>query len=377
MSLHADQLRRYSRHIILPQIGTEGQERLLSAHVLIVGAGGLGCPVSLYLTAAGIGHIGLIDPDRVDVSNLQRQVLYTHDDVGQFKVEAARRRLTALNPDVECTIYPERLSADNALDLVSSYDYVVDGTDNFPTRYLVNDACVMTGRINVYGSIYRFDGQASVFAHPEGPCYRCLLPEPPPPGSVPNCAEGGVLGVLPGQIGMIQATETVKLIAGIGEPLIGRLLCLDALSMAWSEVRIKRHSQCPVCGDAPSITELREETVACEVEEAPGGVERLAPEEAKKRLARGDALLLDVREPYEYEIAHLPDARLIPLNSLLERMDELPADRDRPIVAYCHHGVRSMQALRLLSRRGFRRLANLEGGIDRWSQEVDPDVPRY
>lgn len=379
MSLSADQLRRYSRHLILPQVGIEGQEKLLNGRVLIIGVGGLGCPVSLYLAAAGVGRIGLVDPDRVDDSNLQRQVLYTTRDVGRLKVEAAADRLSALNPDTCIDPHPVRFAADNAEALMAEYDYIIDGTDNFPTRYLVNDACVLFGKVNVYGSIFRFDGQVSVFAHPDGPCYRCLYPEPPPPGSVPNCAEGGVLGILPGHVGLTQATQAVQLMAGIGEPLIGRLLCFDALTMRWETIVVRKNPDCPVCGERPTITELKEEEVVCAVEEdMPEGIERVSPKEAARRLnEEPDWILLDVREPYEYEIAHLPKARLIPLNRLLERINELSTDDTRSIMAYCHRGVRSLQALRLLKRQGFNRLVNMDGGIDRWSDEVDATVPKY
>lgn len=381
MSLNAEQLRRYSRHVRLPEVGVEGQERLLNASVLVVGLGGLGSPVALYLAAAGVGRLGLLDFDVVDESNLQRQVLYSTADVGRKKAVVARERLSALNPDIRLDVLDRRLGADNAAALFAPYDIIVDGTDNFGTRYLVNDACVLFGKTNVYGSIYRFEGQVSVFAAPGGPCYRCLFPEPPPPGEIPNCAEAGVLGILPGQIGVTQATEAIKLILGKGTSLVGRLLLFDALEMTWKAMQVSRNPSCPVCGENPPITELEEYSLFCagvgQVDLA-SGIESLAPAETKALLeSEQDALLLDVREPYEFEIVHLDGTVLIPLGELDARVAELDSWRERTVVAYCHAGIRSARALEVLQQHGFRRLVNLDGGIDRWAEDLDPDMPRY
>jgi adenylyltransferase/sulfurtransferase len=375
-----EELLRYSRHLILPEVGLAGQRRLKSASVLVVGAGGLGSPLALYLAAAGIGRIGLVDFDRVDESNLQRQVLYGTASVGKPKLEAAAERLRDLNPHVRVDRHDAPLSSGNAMGIVADYEIVADGTDNFPTRYLVNDACVLLGKPNVYGSIFRFEGQASVFDARRGPCYRCLYPDPPPPGLVPSCAEGGVLGVLPGVIGVMQGIETVKLLLGIGEPLIGRLILFDALAMRFRELKLKKDPACPICGERRTITELIDYEQFCGITPAAAGAEDASLEIGARELAEKlekdpDLVLIDVREPHEYEIARIPNARLIPLNSLPERLAEL--DSSREIVLHCHHGQRSMRALEMLRRSGFRKLKNLRGGIDDWSREVDPTVPRY
>ncbi len=378
--LRPDQLDRYRRHLTLPELGVEGQLRLLESRVLLIGAGGLGCPAAQYLAAAGVGSLGLVDFDRVDASNLQRQVLYGTADVGRPKVEVARERIRAMNPDVRVELYPVPLSSSNALQLFEGYDVVVDGTDNFPTRYLSNDACALLGIPNVHGSIYRFDGQASVFDARRGPCYRCLYPEPPPPGAVPGCAEGGVLGVLPGLVALVQATEVLKLLTGLGEPLIGRLLQVDALRMEFHEFRLRKDPQCALCGESPSITELIDYEGFCGVPAvAPAPrFEELTPAEVQALRERGeDFLLLDVRQPEEFATARLEGALLIPLGELPHRVDELAAWKSRRIVAQCHHGRRSAQACEILLQHGFESVVNLSGGIDAWSLTVDPDVPRY
>ena len=378
--LRPDQFERYRRHLILPELGVEGQERLLAGRVCLVGVGGLGCPLAQYLAAAGVGTLGLVDFDVVDASNLQRQILYGTADVGRPKVEVARERIAAMNADVRVEVHRVRLDSKNALEILSGYDVVVDGTDNFPTRYLTNDACVLLGKPNVHGSIFRFDGQASVFDARRGPCYRCLYPEPPPPGAVPSCAEGGVLGVLPGLVALVQATETVKLLTGIGEPLIGRLLQIDALRMEFREFRLRKDPACPLCGEAPTIRALIDYAGFCGVpapEEGPMIPEVMAAE-VKAALDRGeDLLLLDVRQPEEHALAQIEGARLLPLGSLEERIGELAAWRDRRIVVTCHHGMRSLQAAEALRQRGFRRVESLGGGIEAWSLTVDPSVPRY
>ena len=377
-----DDLRRYSRHLLLPEVGVAGQKKLRRAKVLLVGAGGLGAPAALYLAAAGIGEIGLVDFDRVDLSNLQRQVLYTTNDVGQPKLEAAKRRLEALNPGVRVVPHEERLSSENALSLFKPYDIIVDGTDNFPTRYLVNDASVLLGKPNVYGSIYRFEGQVSVFDARRGPCYRCLYPEPPPPDLVPSCAEAGVLGVLPGLIGTLQATETVKLLLGQGEPLIGRLLLFDALALKFRELTLRKNPHCVLCSPHATQKGLIDYPAFCGVpapgaEEADGhGVPSIEPEELAKALASDDPPeLIDVREPEEWAIARLPNARLIPQAELPERVTELT--KARQLVLYCRIGPRSAQATRLLLDLGFSNVRNLRGGILAWSRRVDPRVPQY
>jgi adenylyltransferase/sulfurtransferase len=376
--LGSDELRRYGRHLVLPDVGLEGQRRLKAGRVLLVGAGGLGSPVALYLAAAGVGTLGLIDFDVVDISNLQRQVLHGTSDVGRSKLDSARDRIHDVNPHVAVDTYEMRLTSANALDILADYDVIVDGTDNFATRYLVNDACVLLGRPNVYGSIFRFEGQASVFATDVGPCYRCLYPEPPPPGLVPSCAEGGVLGVLPGIVGTIQATEALKLLLGIGEPLVGRLLLIDALSARFRTVGLAKDPDCPACG----TREIRalidyDEFCGTAATGAPGaGSLEMTPSELADRLARGDELdVIDVREPHEWEIARIPGARLIPLGALPNAMSSL--DPRREIVLHCHHGIRSARAAELLRSAGFTRVWNLAGGIERWSDEVDASVARY
>lgn len=385
-ALDAEEIRRYGRHLILPEFGAGGQKRLKAARVLLVGAGGLGSPLGLYLAAAGVGTLGLADDDRVDLSNLQRQVLYGQSDLGRPKIEAAGDRLRDVNPHVGLELHGERLGADNALELVRGYDVVVDGSDNFPTRYLVNDAAVMAGRPVVWGAVQRFEGQLSVFWGARGPCYRCLFPEPPPPGLVPSCAEGGVIGVLPGVIGTLQANEVVKLVAGIGEPMIGRLLVFDALRMRFREVSLAKSADCPICGDRPSITALESYENVCLPEENMSDSPRSQPggdvpfdvhvADLKTWLDEGRALdLIDVREPHEHTICRIEGAKLIPLGDLPERLDEL--DRDRLLVVHCHHGPRSSYAVDFLRQQGFDRAANLAGGIDAWSVEIDPSVPRY
>jgi adenylyltransferase/sulfurtransferase len=377
--LTSEQYDRYRRHLSLPEIGLEGQQALLAGRVLLIGVGGLGCPLAQYLAAAGVGTLGLVDYDTVDASNLHRQVLYGTADVGRSKLEVAAERVAAMNPDVRLELHPLRLSAANALDLFADYDVIVDGTDNFPTRYLSNDACVLLGKPNVHGSILRFDGQVSVFDARHGPCYRCLYPEPPPPGAVPSCAEGGVLGVLPGLVALIQATETIKLVTGVGDPLTGRLLRIDALRMEFQEFRLKKDAACVLCGDAPTQRGLIDYEGFCGVtrgEAAPFGA--ISAAELAARRTRGERLLLlDVREDYERAIATIDGAAWIPLGELEARAEELRAWRDAPIVVHCHHGMRSASACGLLAERGFRRLENLTGGIDAWSLTVDPDVPRY
>ncbi|MGH0034885.1 MAG: molybdopterin-synthase adenylyltransferase MoeB [Myxococcota bacterium] len=379
--LRPDQFDRYRRQLTLPEFGLEAQQKLLQSRVLLIGAGGLGCPLALYLAAGGVGHIGLADDDVVDASNLQRQVLYSTADIGRPKVEVAAERIRALNPDVEITAIGERLSSANALDVFRGYDVVVDGTDNFPTRYLSNDACVLLGIPNVYGSIFRFEGQASVFDASRGPCYRCLYPEPPPPGAVPSCAEGGVLGILPGTIAMVQATETVKLLTGLGTPLIGRLVLYDALSMEWNEFKLQKDPECPVCGEAPSVTELIDYDGFCglpSADERRSGPKSVGAGALSEWLA-GDRppLLLDVREAAEVERASIAGSRWIPLGELEERMHELADWKDRPVAVYCHLGGRSTRACQLLEQHGFADVSNVEGGIEAWSLTVDPSIPRY
>ena len=378
--LRPDQFDRYRRHLSLPEMGLEGQQKLLESNVLLIGAGGLGCPLALYLAAAGVGHLGLIDDDVVEASNLQRQVLYQTRDVGRSKVEVAKERIVALNPDVEVTTYHERLTSENALEIFAAYDVIVDGTDNFPTRYLSNDACVLLGKPNVYGSIFRFEGQASVFDARTGPCYRCLFPEPPPAGSVPSCAEGGVLGVLPGIIATIQATETIKLIVGSGKSLSGRLLLYDALAMEFNEFQLKKDPDCPVCGVAPSIVELIDYQGFCglpNLDETPAVRGVSAAQVAARLEAKEDFLLLDVRDDDEFERARIEGSKLVPLDQLEARLPELLEWKSSPIVVHCHLGGRSEKACRLLMERGFDSVENMEGGIDAWSLTVDPKVSRY
>ncbi len=375
---------RYARHLIMPEIGMDGQRRLKAARVLMVGAGGLGSPVGLYLAAAGVGTLGVIDFDTVDETNLHRQVLYGESDVGRPKLEAALERLRDVNPHIEFVPHHTRLTSENALEILEPYDIVVDGTDNFPTRYLVNDACVLLGKPYVYGSILRFEGQISIFGAKDGPCYRCLFREPPPPGLVPSCGEAGVLGVLPGIVGSIQALETIKLIVGAGDPLIGRLLLFDALALRWRELRLRRNPSCPVCGDEPTVTELIDYEVFCGLKPANGKapaeteIPEITATELKARLDRGERLtIIDVREPHEWEIANLAryGARLIPMREIADRLDEL--DPEAETVLHCRAGGRSAAVLRELQAAGFTRLLNLKGGILAWSDEVDPTLAKY
>jgi molybdopterin/thiamine biosynthesis adenylyltransferase/rhodanese-related sulfurtransferase len=379
--LSNDEIARYSRHLILPEVGMEGQQRLKAAKVLCVGTGGLGSPLAFYLAAAGIGTLGLVDFDVVDASNLQRQIIHSTKDVGRPKIDSAAEKLTALNPFMKIVKHETMLTSQNALEIIRDYDIVADGTDNFPTRYLVNDACVLTGKPNAYGSIFRFEGQASVFATQHGPCYRCLYPEPPPPGLVPSCAEGGVLGILPGLVGIIQATEVIKFILGKGEPLIGRLLLVNALDMRFRELKLRKNPDCPVCGTHPTVTQLIDYQQFCgivpEAKMAPvqNGIPQMSVKELKSRLDAGDDLyILDVREPFEYQIAQI-GGHLIPLNDLPKRMNELNTAQE--IVVQCKSGGRSQRAAEFLAKNGFQKLHNLAGGITAWSSEIDPKVPKY
>lgn len=389
VGLSHEEVQRYSRHLIMPEVGVEGQKKLKAASVLLIGAGGLGSPLAMYLAAAGIGRIGLIDYDVVDYTNLQRQVIHGTKDVGRPKLESAKARILDINPHVWVDTYEVPLTSANALELFAPYDIIIDGTDNFPTRYLTNDACVLLGKPNVYGSIFRFEGQASVFYAEEGPCYRCLFPEPPPPGLVPSCAEGGVLGVLPGTIGAIQTTEAIKLILGTGEPLIGRLLLYDALNMSFDDVRLRKNPNCPICGDNPTITELidyeefcgmpaHDRSLYASATNGSGNVPAITPEELKQRLDAGeDLFILDVREPHEWDISNLQGlgAVLIPKGKVLERMGEL--DTAREMIVHCRTGARSADVIRELQKHGFRKMYNLEGGINRWAEEVDTSLPTY
>lgn len=391
-TLSSDELQRYSRHLTLPEFGREGQETLKNASVLLVGAGGLGSPAATYLAAAGVGRIGLVDFDTVEASNLQRQILYGTSDVGRPKLEAASERLEDLNPHVEVERHKVRLTSDNALDIIDDYDVVADGTDNFPTRYLVNDACVMTGTPNVYASIFRFEGQVSVFATEDGPCYRCLYEEPPPPGLVPSCAEGGVLGILPGLIGTLQATEVIKLLADVGEPLVGRLLMVDALNMDFRTVNVPTNPDCPVCGENPTVTELIDYEAFCgipqddassngtadtDVSDSDDALPEISVHDLKRRRDADDApFVLDVREPYEADIASIGADQLIPVDELEDRLDELEAGPDDEIVVHCRSGGRSAKATKLLREKGYNA-SNLDGGVLAWSDEIDSDVPKY
>lgn len=384
MALSNEEVQRYSRHLIMPEVGVEGQEKLKKGSVLCIGAGGLGSPAALYLAAAGVGTIGIVDFDVVDFSNLQRQIIHGTPDVGRSKLASAKDRLLGLNPLIKIETYETALSSKNALELFKPYDVILDGTDNFPTRYLVNDACVLLGKPNTYGSIFRFEGQASVFATKNGPCYRCLYPEPPPPGLVPSCAEGGVLGVLPGVIGTIQATEAVKLIMGIGEPLIGRFLIYDALRMKFRELKLKKDPDCPVCGTHPTVTELIDYEQFCGVAPAPEPVMSaqdtsetdIDVKELKRKIdAKEDFYLLDVREPNEYQIGKIPGSTLIPLGEVPQRYNEIPKDKD--IVVHCKMGGRSAKAAAFLRQQGFKNVKNLKGGILDWSDKIDPSVPKY
>jgi len=378
-NLSNDEVLRYSRHLIMPEVGMEGQLKLKAAKVLCIGAGGLGSPLALYLAAAGVGTLGVVDFDVVDYTNLQRQIIHTTADVGRKKLDSAAEKVKAINPFITLRPFETRLTSENALELFRDFDIIVDGTDNFPTRYLVNDACVLTGKPNVYGSIFRFEGQVSVFATKDGPCYRCLYPEPPPPGLVPSCAEGGVLGILPGLVGIMQATEAIKLILGKGEPLIGRLLLVDALGMRFRELKLRKNPECPACGKNPTVTKLIDYNEFCGIrgEEKPvaSNVPEIQPEELKARLDAGDDIfILDVREPHEYQICNL-NGYLIPLGELPKRAHEL--DSSREIVAHCRSGVRSAKAVTFLQQAGFRKVKNLAGGILAWSDKVDSSVPKY
>ncbi len=376
-SLSHEEILRYSRHLILPEVGPEGQRRLKAARVALVGTGGLGSPAALYLSAAGVGTLGLIDFDKVDETNLQRQIIHGTSTVGQSKLDSARARIEDLNPHTQVELFDTRLSAENALEILRDFDIVVDGTDNFPTRYLVNDACVLLGKPNVYGSIFRFEGQASVFHAKEGPCYRCLYSEPPPPGLVPSCAEGGVLGVLPGIIGSIQALETIKLILGAGDTLIGRLILLDTLKFKFRELKLSKDPECPICGEKPTLTELIDYEAFCGIGADPvyDGPEITATELAGEMKNGSDLLLIDVREPHEREICHIAGSVLVPLGELPARLDEI--DSHTETVTYCHGGVRSMRALEILRAAGFASVRSLRGGIDAWATDVDSTIPRY
>jgi adenylyltransferase/sulfurtransferase len=380
--LTTEDLSRYARHLILPEVGMEGQQKLKAARVLCVGTGGLGSPLAFYLTAAGIGTLGLVDFDVVDASNLQRQIIHSTKDIGRKKLDSAAEKLNALNPSVRIVKHETMLTSANALEILKDYDIVADGTDNFPTRYLVNDACVLLGKPNVYGSIFRFEGQASVFTTEQGPCYRCLYPEPPPPGLVPSCAEGGVLGIMPGIIGVIQATEVIKLILGKGESLIGRLLLVDALTMKFRELKLHKNPQCPICGSNPTVTRLIDYQHFCGiVPETPAekamknGIPQLAVKELKRRIDAGeDVYILDVREPYEYRIAQI-GGKLIPQNDVPNRLSEI--DRNREVIVQCRSGVRSQQVAEFLKQHGYPRVVNLAGGILAWADEIDPKVQKY
>jgi len=376
MDLSVLERQRYARHLSIPDVGVEGQRRLKASRVLCIGAGGLGSPVTMYLAAAGIGEIGIVDFDRVDYSNLQRQLLHDTADVGKLKVDSAIERLTAINPEVKLNRFETRLSAENAEEIAAPYDVIIDGTDNFQTRYLSNDLSVLTRKPNVYGSIFRFEGQVSVFApHLGGPCYRCLFPTPPEPGQVPSCAEGGVLGVLPGIIGALQANEAIKLILGIGEPLIGRLVHFDALAFRFREIKLRRDPQCAVCGESPTITSLEEITFACDMNPS-SALPEIDVHQLKARMEKDKPfVLLDVREPFEIEIARLPGSTVIPLGELSDRIGEL--DPAAETIVHCKAGGRSAKALRLLLGAGFKDACHVQGGINAWSQEIDPSVPLY
>ena len=380
--LSAEDLSRYARHLSLPEVGADGQRRLKAARVLCVGTGGLGSPLAFYLAAAGVGTLGLVDFDVVDASNLQRQIIHSTKDIGRKKLDSAAEKLLALNPSLNVVKHETMLSSANALDILKDYDIVADGTDNFPTRYLVNDACVLLGKPNVYGSIFRFEGQASVFGTKEGPCYRCLYPEPPPPGLAPNCAEGGVLGILPGLVGVIQAAEAIKLILGSGEALIGRLLLVDALAMRFRELKLRKNPECPVCGQNPTVTRLMDYEQFCgikppteEEKTLSNGIPQVTVHELKQRMDAGeDLLILDVREPYEYQIANI-GGRLIPMNEVPRRIDEI--DRDREVIVQCLSGGRSQRVAEYLKQSGYEKVSNLAGGIRAWSEHIDPTIPKY
>jgi sulfur-carrier protein adenylyltransferase/sulfurtransferase len=382
VTLSKDEILRYSRHLIMPEVGMEGQQKLKAARVLCIGTGGLGSPLALYLAAAGVGTLGLVDFDVVDYTNLQRQIIHHTSDVGRKKLDSAADKLTAINPFLNLQKFDTRLSSENALEIFRDFDIIADGTDNFPTRYLVNDACVLTGKPNVYGSIFRFEGQASVFATKDGPCYRCLYPEPPPPGLVPSCAEGGVLGILPGLVGVMQATEVIKLILGAGEPLIGRLLLIDALGMKFRELKLRKNPECPVCGTNPTVTKLIDYQQFCgimpeskEEKALKNGIPQLSVKELKRRRDAGeDIFVLDVREPYEYQIANI-GGTLIPQNDVPNRLAEI--DRNREIVVQCRSGQRSQRIAEFLAQAGYQKVSNLAGGILAWSDEIDPKIQKY
>ncbi|MGB9586087.1 MAG: molybdopterin-synthase adenylyltransferase MoeB [Anaerolineales bacterium] len=381
-TLSHEEILRYSRHLLIPEVGLEGQRKLKAASILVIGTGGLGSPVALYLAAAGVGHIGLVDYDIVDESNLQRQVIHGTSSLGDLKVESARNRMLDLNPEIEVEVYNEPFTSSNAMRIAQGYDVIVDGTDNFPTRYLSNDVCVLLGKPNVYGSIFRFEGQVSVFDAQRGPCYRCLFPEPPPPGMVPSCAEGGVLGVLPGTIGTIQATEALKLVLGIGEPLIGRLLLYNALDMSFDFVKLRKNPKCKICGENPEVTELIDYDAFCGIpghplEEGSAGEEwDITATELAQKLKAGEPIrLIDVREPHELEISRIEGAQLIPFGQLAAHLADLDSTQD--IVLFCKSGTRSARALDILASAGFRKVKNLKGGINAWAREVDPSLPIY
>ena len=389
MGLTNEQVKRYSRHLIMPEVGVEGQEKLINSSVLCIGAGGLGSPLALYLAAAGVGHLGVLDFDVVDFSNLQRQIIHSEKTIGELKVESAKKRILELNSDIEVTTYNEMLTSENAMEIIKDYDVIVDGTDNFATRYLVNDSCVLLGKPNVYGSIFRFEGQVSVFDAKKGPCYRCLYPEPPPPGMVPSCAEGGVLGILPGIIGTLQAAEAVKLIIEKGNPLIGRLLFLDVLEMQPREMKLRKDPNCPICGENATIKELIDYEEFCGIGRGELGQEETTKREESEedvleinidqfkeiRDNGNNVVVLDVREYHEYDICNIEGSVLIPLGEIADRIDEL--NEDDEIIVHCHHGGRSMKATQFLKDKGFKNVKNLAGGIDAWAEKYDPDMPRY
>jgi molybdopterin/thiamine biosynthesis adenylyltransferase/rhodanese-related sulfurtransferase len=381
VELNNEEVQRYARHLILPQVGMEGQKKLKNASILLIGAGGLGSPLGLYLAAAGIGRLGLVDFDVVDYSNLQRQIIHTTQDVGRKKIESAKESILAINPFCQVDTYDKLLNSENAMEIAKNYDIIIDGTDNFPTRYLVNDICVFLGKVNVYGSIYRFDGQATVFDAKKGPCYRCLYPDPPPPGMVPSCAEGGVLGILPGLIGVTQATEAIKVILGEGEPLIGRLLTVDTMGMNFRTLKIRKDPECPVCGENPSITEPIDYEMFCGVsainDTKPAAEESdINVHQLQNMIQKGEELnLIDVRQPNEWDICHLSEATLIPLDTLNERVTEL--DTSKEYVVMCRSGARSRKAIGYLKEMGFTKLRNLDGGILAWADEIDPTMAKY
>ncbi len=389
MGLTNEQVKRYSRHLIMPEVGVEGQEKLINSSVLCIGAGGLGSPLALYLAAAGVGHLGVLDFDVVDFSNLQRQIIHSEKTIGELKVESAKKRILELNSDIKVTTYNEMLTSENAMEIIKDYDVIVDGTDNFATRYLVNDSCVLLGKPNVYGSIFRFEGQVSVFDAKKGPCYRCLYPEPPPPGLVPSCAEGGVLGILPGIIGTLQAAEAVKLIIEKGKPLIGRLLFLDVLEMQPREMKLRKDPNCPICGENATIKELMDYEEFCGIGRGELGQEETTQREDSEedvleinidqfkeiRDNGNNVVVLDVREYHEYDICNIEGSVLIPLGEITDRIDEL--NEDDEIIVHCHHGARSMKATQFLKDKGFKNVKNLAGGIDAWAEKYDPDMPRY